>query len=181
MEAKLIIGITGRKRAGKDSVALVLKTMGFAVDSFAAPIRHMVCEMLGWGPLDLEQRKEEPLDFLGGVTAREIMQKIGTECGRRMIHPDLWLILLQRRLSKRQHENVVVPDVRFDNEANAIIAAGGFVIEVKRPSTETADAHVSEAGISPSLVHAVIHNVGSLKLLESSTRELIKATARKAA
>lgn len=158
----MIIGLTGRKRAGKDSAAAVLRSRGFAVDSFAAPIRHFVAEMLGWGPDQLDARKEEPLDFLDGVTPRRIMQLVGTECGRRMVHPELWIRLMTRRLAKRTSLDVVISDARFDNEAHAIHAAGGIVVEIQRPGLDGSDTHVSEDGISPRLIDRTIVNDGTL-------------------
>jgi hypothetical protein len=47
-----------------------------------------------------------------------------------MVHPDLWLRSLLARIPA---QGAVVSDVRFPNEAEAIIEAGGVVIRLSRP------------------------------------------------
>lgn len=170
----MIVGLTGKKRAGKDSAAAALRSIGFSVDSFAAPIRHFVAEILGIGPDELERAKEEPLGFLeGAVTPRRLMQTIGTDWGRWTIDPDLWVKLLVRRIERRQAPHIVITDCRFDNEAVAIKELGGIVIEIRRPLLCSTDTHVSENGISTSLIDHTIDNSGTLDDLRASILNLL--------
>ena len=124
-----------------------------------------------WG-----DEKEEPIEWLGGVTPRHILQTLGTEFGRKHIHPDVWVMLGMRRakLHLKTSPLVVFSDVRFDNEAEAIIEAGGKVYEVFRPGNSGVAHHSSEEGISRELVTAVINNYGPLDELEASVCKYIQ-------
>jgi hypothetical protein len=44
--------------------------------------------------------------------------------------------------------NVVIDDVRFGEEANAIRGNGGMLIEITRPGLSYSGAHASEDGLS---------------------------------
>ena len=54
---------------------------------------------------------------------------MGTEAGRDVFHKDIWVASLLNRAKGR---DVVVTDVRFQNEIKYIQNSGGFVIRVKR-------------------------------------------------
>lgn len=159
----MIVGIAGPKRSGKDSLARLLSSsLNVEVHSFAAPIRQFVAGLLGWTLDELEDRKEWPVPWLDGVTARQMMQTLGTEWGRQMVHPELWLRSLAARMPEA---GAVVCDVRFDNEAEAIRKLGGRVIRLSRPGAGRGDEHASERPISDHLVDFEIANDGSLQLL----------------
>lgn len=159
----MIVGIAGPKRSGKDTLASALNV---EVHSFAAPIRQFVAGLLGWTLDELEDRKETPVQWLDGVTPRQMMQSLGTEWGRQMVHPELWLRSLAARLPE---DGAVVCDVRFDNEAEAIRKLGGKVIRLSRPGAGQGDDHASERPISDHLVDFEIANDGTVaQLLEKA-------------
>jgi hypothetical protein len=152
----MLIGIAGPKRAGKDTLARKLATLfNLPQDSFAAPLRRFVADLLSWTLDELEVRKEDPVDWLGGVTARHMMQTVGTEWGRDMVHGELWVLSLLQRVAKT---GGIISDVRFPNEALAIRERGGIVIHVSRPGTGRGDQHRSEVPLPPSLVDAYVRN-----------------------
>lgn len=103
------------------------------------------------------------------LSSREACQRIGTELGR-TLYGETWLELLWRNLLSIKSDVglVVIPDVRFDNEARAIRERGGEVWRVERPGAGLAGAagkHESEAGVSDALVDKVIVNDGTQKQL----------------
>ncbi len=59
-------------------------------------------------------------------------------------------------------ENVVVPDVRFPQEAELIRELGGYIVQLNRKGENGLDAaakaHVSEAGIAVKYLDFVLHN-----------------------
>lgn len=158
-----IIGITGRAGSGKDTAAEVLvKERGFQRIAFADPIRQMI-EVLG---VDCTTRaaKEQPIGWLG-VTPRYLMQTLGTEWGRRLIDENLWLLVMENSLELAEQTGatgVVIPDVRFDNEAELIHDLGGQVWHIARQRAQKVEAHASEAGIQPEYVNQWILNDGSI-------------------
>lgn len=155
---KRLIGITGYKRSGKDTLARGLcQELGLQQFSFADPLRSLVAEILGISLAQLEECKETPIDWLGGVTPRHMMQTVGTEWGRNMIHPELWILSMFARMPDT---GGVTSDVRFPNEAQQILDRGGVVLRVNRPGY-TSDGHASEIAIPDHLVTAELHNIGT--------------------
>jgi len=158
-----IIGITGRARSGKDTLAKILvDRYGYRRLAFADPIREFVARLLGVSPEELMdgKLKETPCARLGFKTPREAMQTLGTEWGRNTMHQSIWAFCLQDRLRglNWRWECAVVPDVRFDNEAKMIRNMGGKIISITRDAAEPVNPHVSEAGISPELIDLEITN-----------------------
>ena len=138
----MIIGFVGFAGSGKNTAGEILIGNGFVPISFASAVKDIVSVMFGW-PRNLlegdtsESRyfRETPDRFWSEkfgrpFTPREAMQKIGTEAGRQLFHPDLWILTLEKRL--RPNENYVITDVRFPNEIEWITSLGGKVFEIKR-------------------------------------------------
>ena len=167
----MLIGLCGAAGCGKGSVASILeRRRGFSVLSFADPLYEAVSAITGLSVSDLQDReiKEKPLSFVG-KSPRYLLQTLGTEWGRNMISPTLWIDACMRRAAGVV--NAVIADVRFDNEARAIKDAGGRVFLIVRPGWRTlspeAAAHTSEAGVGIELVDGFIDNSGTLDDLES--------------
>ena len=169
-----LIGVAGRARSGKDTVAnFIVAAIGGYRYSFGDPIRAMLAP-LGVDMSDpyWQARKEESIPALG-VSPRRMMQTLGTEWGRQLINPDLWLIMAHQRLLQNG-PGMVVSDVRFDNEAAWIRKHGGRIIHVIRPDTKAVEAHASEDGIEMQDTDARLFNSGTLEELQLSVRELLR-------
>ena len=149
------------------------KCSNYQIKKFADKLKDMVCLLIGCTREQLEDRefKEKELgeewnhnkkvwiDKVSGsytynyqrLTPRLLLQLLGTQCGREIIHPNLWVTALfadyegKEDKSKRKyehianHKNVIYPswlvtDVRFPNEAKAIKDRGGLIIRVNRDS-----------------------------------------------
>jgi hypothetical protein len=138
-----VIGLKGKIGAGKSTAAEYFVERGYKLIKFADPIKDMLRE-LGLTNYELEgPLKDIPCNFLCGVTPRHAMQMLGTDWGRDLIHTDVWVNLWCLEAAK--HPLVVVDDCRFLNEARAIRARGGVVIEIRRPAFPGASsAHISE-------------------------------------
>jgi hypothetical protein len=91
----------------------------------------------------------------GPMTAREFMQFLGTEVMRKIYAP-LWTNRCLSLINDEESALAIITDVRFDNEAEAILGAGGKVIKLTRGIT--GDGHDSEKGISPHLISNVLDN-----------------------
>ena len=149
MKKAMVIGLTGRAGSGKSATAIYLaEEKGFIRVPFAAPLKRMLRSL---GLTDREtdgDLKEKPSDLLMGVTPRHAMQTIGTEWGRNLIHPDLWIELWRRdvaRLIAGGH-SVVAEDCRFPNEASTIRRIGGKIIAIRTDEAinPTIASHASE-------------------------------------
>lgn len=169
-----LIGIAGRARSGKDTVAnFIIAAIGGYRYSFADPIRAMLAP-LGVDMNDpyWQARKEQVIPALG-VSPRRMMQTLGTEWGRNLINPDLWLVMAHQRLL-RNGPGMVISDVRFENEAAWIRKHGGRIIHVIRPEAKAVEAHASEDGIEMLDTDAQLFNSGTLEELQLTVRELLR-------
>jgi hypothetical protein len=158
----MIIGIAGHRGSGKSAAAKILVERGFVRQRFAQPLKDML-KAAGLTDEHVDgSLKEVPCELLGGATPRHAMQTLGTEWGRELLHPDLWIILWRARA--RTTPFVVVDDVRFPNEVEAIRAEGGAIWRIRRPSCGF-DGHVSESYINDLAVDHEIDNSGDLDFL----------------
>lgn len=167
----MIIGIAGKKGAGKSTVAERLEDHGFGGMAFATTLKKMVSVLLRGIGLSAAEIRRAELDKEAiipalGVSYRRLCQTLGTDWGRDMINPGLWLMCANRELLTSPIEHVVFDDVRFDNEADLIRQHGGLIIHVIRQSDQV-DGHASESGIELIDGDAVVGNNGSLEGLFS--------------
>lgn len=150
-----IVGISGHLGAGKDSLAHRLVTRhGFVRVGFADSLKFEVASTLRRTLLayagergmvvDVDTSDQVIRDMLWDnrtPMTRALLQEWGTEL-RRQQDPDYWVKAWQR--AAERFPRVVVPDVRFTNEAKAIRELGGTLVKVVRPGHE-GDSHASES------------------------------------
>ena len=79
----------------------------------------------------------------GFMTAREVLQFVGTDIFRRMYEP-VWVKLLINKIKEDSPLVAVIADCRFDNEAKAVKDEGGTIVRLTRRPTR--DSHASEEG-----------------------------------
>lgn len=177
MSKQILIGLCGPAGCGKDTVAKHMANCGFFRYTLAMPIKKGLEAMLGIdiGVWDDRERKEQVIPWLG-KSPRQVAQTLGTEWGRQLVHPELWVALMLRSWDAVRvsgSPRMVVTDVRFDNEAIAIINAGGTVWRVEREGVAPVAAHVSEKGIDPRHVTGTIKNNGSRDQLEVNVTQWV--------
>jgi hypothetical protein len=148
-----LIGLIGKAGSGKTYAASYLvENHDYVRRSFAAPLKEMALVLGLTHEQVYGEDKEEPTDWLDGVTARYIMQTLGKEWGRDMICDDLWVRIMKQKLAafnqitRGVNQNVVIDDVRFANEVDMIREMGGKIIKIR------ADTNIKAA--SPSAQHA---------------------------
>jgi hypothetical protein len=137
----MIIGLVGFIGSGKGTVGDILEQKGFSKDSFAKPLKDACSVIFGWpremleGDTEVSRKwREEPDVYWSEKFGKEFsprlaLQLMGTEAGRNVFHEDVWVISL---LNRSKGKDVVVTDVRFQNEIKYIQDNGGIVIRVKR-------------------------------------------------
>ncbi|PTR17468.1 dephospho-CoA kinase [Nitrosospira sp. Nsp2] len=182
-----VIGLTGPAHCGKDTVATFLcDTQGFVQVAFADPMRaglKAIFPMLTDEHFTDPVLKETVIPEIGR-SPRELLQTIGTEWGRKLINPDLWVYLASRiidqlrRSSPSYHINgIVISDIRLENEAS-YVRDMGELWHIYRPGsysnlTDGAKAHSSENGIQTSPHDRIIVNGGSIEDLYESINRVI--------
>jgi len=63
------------------------------------------------------------------MTARQVMEVIGTDMFRR-IKNSVWVDATLNKIKSEKPEVAVIPDCRFPNEVNEILASDGYVIRL---------------------------------------------------
>lgn len=179
-----LIGICGLARHGKDSIAQVLvKEFGFTRIAFADKLREVALAIDPFVvlPTDTIIRLSGLIELCGWEKAktypdvRRLLQRIGTEAGRNIISERLWLDLHAKE--SRNYTNVVVPDVRFHNEADYIHQQGGFLIRVTDPrkvDNGVGTVHPSEQFVNQLPAQIEISNDGTLEDLAVKVKEAVK-------
>jgi hypothetical protein len=183
--------------AGKDTIATHLQDRhGYAVIRFSTPLKAEVKVRLRRTLSALATLNglrsgpgESQSDFLEWVLTvakphgvRELLQEYGTEV-RRQDDPAYWINAWDREYTKHRARNshipVVVPDVRFANEARTIERAGGVVIRVERANLGTLDlaSHASELGLRRYDYIKVFHNNGTVTDLQVQIDQWLTARA----
>ena len=139
----MIIGLVGFIGSGKGTVAdILVQKKGYTKMSFADTVKDATAAVFGWPRALLEgdtqasrEFRETPDDWWSkrfgySFSPRLALQMMGTEAGRDVFHPNIWIYSLERKMEL--YPNVVIADVRFPNEIKFIQNKGGFVIRVKR-------------------------------------------------
>lgn len=193
-----VIGLAGRARVGKNTVA------GFIAEltdgpvheaAFADLIKVSAARALGVKfhgdevGLDAVRRWADALktdhsirivgengEQLHQITGRSFLQRYGTEAHRELFGDDFWVDAVE--FIRPDLAALVLTDVRFENEAEAIHRAGGEVWRVERPSIDRAthqDSHLSEKPLPDELVDLTLVNDDDLEGLRAATALALEA------
>jgi hypothetical protein len=161
----MIIGLSGYARSGKDTAAdHLVNKYGFARYSFAAPMKDAMYKL---NPIVHSDkighfRYKDLVDTYGLDQAkdshpeiRRLLQVFGTEVGRDMFGINFWVDLA---LNSMTEDKVVISDVRFKNEADAIKAVGGQVWRINRHGVGPVTDHSSELDLDNYNFNHIIDN-----------------------
>lgn len=173
----MIIGISGKMGSGKDTAGQIIYDYlhpNCEITHFADPLKQFCIDYLGLKYEDLytEQGKKE-FNHFWNMTNREILQKVGTDALRNGFDKDIWVKITELKIKTKIKTNIVIPDVRFDNEAEMILKNKGIVLNIERPETKQ-DTHISEQGISHNLISINILNDGTLEELKNKVIGALK-------
>ena len=170
-----LVGLIGKARSGKDTAAYHMHLHhGYQRYAFAEPIKDMISAAFGYQIGESEGADKEQVIKWLGKSPRQLMQLLGTEWGRELINPNIWLLLAEQTLlhhQRRGHTGLVISDVRFDNEAKWIIEQGGSLIEITRGVASSVNEHVSESGVDIRLPRFMVANDGTLDELYEAIDE----------
>lgn len=183
-----IIGVKGQSGSGKDTVGNYLQMKYvFQKMALADPLKEIVSIITGWSMNMIKGETSESRHFREteihtdfGMTCREILQHIGTDLFRDHFDPETWVKLARRRVIQSECD-IVVTDIRFDNEAQMILDLGGQVWNIERDFdkdssqvliSETASQHKSEKRFEIA-GEKTIKNNGTLQELYAKIDQLL--------
>jgi hypothetical protein len=185
----MIIAISGKIGSGKSTVGDIFEKQGFVLDSFAKSVKDICSILFGYdrnkieGSTPADRLWREKIDknntnLIGkDFTPRDAMVLVGTEFGRNMIHPNIWIETLFNRSDK--NKDLLITDLRFPNEYEEIKKRGGIVIRINRPNltnlinNSNSSNHISECALDNHNFDYVINNDGTLYDLEISIINII--------
>ncbi len=175
----MIIGLNGKKGAGKDTVgAYLVEKHGFTRISFAEKLKDSAAALFDIDPALWDEWKNDEfatvqirlygnhltqkVDVPSELTVREFLQRYGTEAHRDIFGFDFWVDAAFSELDSLRnidpYGDFVFTDARFENEAQAISDRSGFMWRVFRDDIEDGDTHISEAEIPIDMIDVVINN-----------------------
>ena len=179
-----VLGLTGAKQSGKDTVAQRLsqnfgarlyQRLGFMDDA-----KVVVAAMFKIKPEQIDELKLDEYfrisianirgygrEMHRSLTMREILQGFGDGC-RDAYGAEFYVEAMRQQLAtllevdraRERHVCYIVSDVRTDAEAEMIQGLGGSILLVDGPEIdpEHEDPHHTENGVSPGLIDGVIDN-----------------------
>jgi energy-coupling factor transporter ATP-binding protein EcfA2 len=141
------------------------ETEDWPVLKFAYPVYQIVAVLVG---RDVDNIMGDP-NFKNqvqawGLTGRQLLQKVGTECFREVIGTTVWIDIMQRTLDRFKYavtSGVIISDLRFLNEAGFIDRIGGTIIKIGGRDAGVPGIHQSESEISDIVPSYLLDNSGN--------------------
>ena len=188
----MIIGISGKAESGKDTAAKMLEIIyanpEITFDDFEnrrynnfadintvhfadtlKEVTQVMCHIGEW-ETNTQEGKKTTIDWLG-ITVREFLQKLGT-CVRMGIDNLFWIKETFANIDG--WKNVIIADVRFPEEIEAIKERGGIIIRLERNGAGAGN-HISEVALDDYTGwDKVIDNNNSLLLLFDQLKQFAK-------
>ena len=125
----MIIGLVGRSRVGKDTVAGFFEGT-HEVRRLAQPVKDACKILYGWSDVEVESGAKEHLDEKWGLTPRTAMVHL-TQAMRQCNGSNFFT---KRFFETWDGEPIVIPDVRFNDDVQEIHRRGGVTIKITRIS-----------------------------------------------
>ena len=120
------------------------------------------------------------------LTPRLILQLLGTDCGRDIIHPNIWVNALFADYKENyigdwgqghhmySYPSWIITDVRFPNELEALKARNGLSIRVNTNRAGILSNHESETALDDATFDYVIDNSGTIEELINKVRDILE-------
>lgn len=165
-----IIGISGKKQSGKDTVCDILIRQ-------LAPARCIRIAFADALKLEVAQACKVTVPYINEhkQNFRLILQGWGTEYRRQLYGEQYWTMMYLKKILSLgdAYDYVITPDVRFKNEYECIHEIGYPVIRVCRMSDGELDTHASENDLDSMSFAAIIDNNNSLSVLEQQVIKIL--------
>jgi hypothetical protein len=192
----MIIGLCGSQGSGKDTVAnILISEYGFVKLTFASTLKDVVAILFSWPRELLEGLTEESRlwretvdDFwsaklsIPSFTPRKALQMIGTDLFRIHFNNDIWISIVENKIStilkNNPNTNIVISDCRFTNEFCLIKQfPDSHIITILREKNNSINksAHLSETEWVNYNFDAILQNDNSIDDLKSKLKSLLSS------
>ena len=143
----MLIGFSGKKGSGKSYFAdYLVNNKLFIKLSFASPLKEITKILFNLSDEDVKDPiKKELINPKFNASPRELMQWLGTDIMREEFNKkfnysgSIWIDNVKDRVKTLLDNNkdVVIDDVRFQNEVDMIHSLGGIVINLRNDLDNT--------------------------------------------
>jgi hypothetical protein len=176
----MIIGLSGYAQVGKDTVAQILvEDYGYTRIGFADIIKKAAYILDPIITLD-GMRLAHAVEKYGWETSkqvpevRRILQVLGSEVGRELIDPQIWVELTMH--SVHPDDKIVISDVRFKNEAEEIKWKQGKIWRITRIDKDApVNVHRSETDMDSWDFDQYVANNGTVEDLKQEVIQIMRA------
>lgn len=179
----MIVGFAGFAGAGKDTAAQVLIEAGWTRRGLADTLKDLALKINpiinpgDWRsagiPVSLAQIVRDNVEGWDGAKqnseVRRFLQNLG-QAGREEFGIDFWIGCLLNWKDENQVENLVVPDIRYENE---VLVLPDLCFWIDRPGVGPVNDHVSDQGEPRAWCTDEIRNVGSLEEFRAEVRQVL--------
>ena len=169
-----LIGITGPKYSGKDTVAqMLVEDYQFNQIRLADPIHEFV-NKLGF-PLHFKKEEYRPIMVTMGMQSRKVWEDVFIQCAEKRMRKIIKDYVTKYNLDA--NPKIVVSDIRFNNEWNWVRKHHGVIWRVEgRTEIDTNDP--AEIGISQHYKpDIIIDNTGTKEQLDTMIAGAYDTTA----
>lgn len=170
-----IIGIGGKLRSGKDTVAdHLVSAHGFTKLGTSSPLLRAALVLDPVIPdfptVGTSSRLSAVVESIGYVEAkthpevRRFLQVLGTDFGRNMVDPNVWVTMFEKEIRDTPGD-VVITGLRFPNEVDLITLMGGdtWYISREHEVEQLGTSHASENAVSRKDFRYSVSNLGTLR------------------
>ena len=180
MTKPLIIGLTGYKRSGKDTVARILHNklidLGYNVEKYmlASLIKTTLSNLTGLNLKQLEQIKDDPVMIDPLFTYRDVLIAIADRYKEK--HNDyIHYEYMRDHILNDQPDIAIITDIRYPYEAGLIKKdfSNVCIIKIYRPDVKVDTSHSSETSVKLIDENTTIVNDGSIRDLENKVDVII--------
>ena len=192
-----IVGFAGPKQSGKSTGAMVFADnawdsgLTIRLQGFADLMKVSAARSLGFdrpsdelielmdsiklsGTVSLKYIDPHTnTETLHALSGREYLEWYGTEGHRDLFGEEFWVNQLFDSLDQEDVDVLIIPDVRFGDEATEIIKRGGDIIKIARNGQEYGE-HSSDQDLDNDYVTAWIDNSGTMLEYEEAVEQLAR-------
>lgn len=178
-----LIGLGGYACVGKDETARVLARNGWSTTYMSEPLERALLALNPYvlmpGQEIYDAQRYSAIHAQVGYDAskkipevRRLLQALGTEVGRNILGPDVWVDAMIRTVRSRPTQNWAVSGIRFPNELAAIKRNAGVTVWVTRPGYGPVNGHPSDNTLSEIDFDLTLENSGTLEDLAQTVERI---------
>jgi hypothetical protein len=160
MPNHVIVGISGKKQSGKNTLAVMIAEALKPIESIEIAFADAVKEEVAVSMMVSKAAIEAKKDFY-----RSALQLHGMS--RREKNPDYWVEQVFKKILKTSVPVILITDCRFQNEAFYLKEVGAILVRVNR-DTGLEDNHISETELDNYPFEFIVNNDSLVTLKEQA-------------